>query len=118
MDQANALAPKDPYAAIWLDIVDKRSSLPSRLAQAVTQIDMTSWPAPVIRLYLRQSTPAAVLAAADDANADTKKGQLCEANFYSGELALQQGAEEEAARLFGLERDEFRLGHILRFGNS
>jgi len=102
MDQANALAPKDPYAAIWLDIVNKRSSLPSRLAQAVTQIDMTSWPAPVIRLYLRQLTPAAVLAAADDANADTKKGQLCEANFYSGELALQQGAKEEAARLFGL----------------
>jgi S1-C subfamily serine protease len=51
---------------------------------------------------LRQLTPTAVLAAADDANADTRKGHLCEANFYSGELALQQGAKEEAARLFGL----------------
>jgi lipoprotein NlpI len=30
------------------------------------------------------------------------KGQICEANFYSGELALQQSAKNEAIRLFRL----------------
>lgn len=61
---------------------------------------MTRWPAPVIRLFLGQTAPAAVLAAADDPDANTKRGQLCEANFYLGEWALQQGAMESAARLF------------------
>jgi lipoprotein NlpI len=72
------------------------------LPQAISQIDMTKWPAPVIRLFLGQTTSAAVLAAADDPDANTKRGQVCEANFYSGEFALQRGVKEEAARLFHL----------------
>jgi lipoprotein NlpI len=87
---------------------------------------MTKWIAPVIRLYLGQLTPEAVLAAADDLNENaspervdlgddqtvaqrelvkrglTKKGQICQANFFSGELALQRGAKDEATRLFQL----------------
>jgi lipoprotein NlpI len=96
------LTPSTPYYALWLDIVEKRSGLASRLPQAVSQIDMTKWPAPVIRLFLGQITPAAVLAAADDPDAETRKGQVCEANFYSGELALQHGSKDEAERLFRL----------------
>jgi hypothetical protein len=45
-------------------------------------------------------TPASVFAAANDPNANIKRGQVCEANFYSGELALQQGMKLEATRLF------------------
>jgi lipoprotein NlpI len=82
--------------------VNKRSNLRSRLAEATAQIDMTSWPAPVVRLYLGQMTPGAVLAAADDADAGVKRRQVCEANFFLGEIALQQGTKEEAARLFRL----------------
>jgi lipoprotein NlpI len=63
---------------------------------------MTAWPAPVIRIFLGQMPPAAVLAAADDPDATKKKGQVCDANFYSGELSLRQGVKEEAARLFQL----------------
>ena len=63
---------------------------------------MTEWPAPVIRLFLGQMTQEAVLAAADDPNPKTKKRQLCEANFFSGELALMQGTKDKAARLFRL----------------
>ena len=47
-------------------------------------------------------TPGAVLAAADDADADVRKRRVCEANFFLGELALQQGTKEEASRLFRL----------------
>jgi lipoprotein NlpI len=101
-DRASALDRKDAYAALWLDIASKRSNLPGRLAAAVAQIDMTKWPAPVIRLYLGQMTPEAALAAADDPDADTKKGQICEANFYTGELDLRQGKKDEATRLFRL----------------
>ena len=102
INQANELNPKYAYTALWLDVVNKRSGLPSRLGEAVTQVDMTKWPSPVIRLYLGQLTPEAVLAAADDTNAVTKRSQVCEANFYIGELALQQGKKDEATRLFRL----------------
>jgi tetratricopeptide (TPR) repeat protein len=100
LNQASDLNPKYAYPALWLDIVNKRSNLPSGLAEATTQIDMTKWPAPIIRLYLGQLTPEDLLAAANDPDAKTKNGQVCEANFYSGELALQRGDKAEATRLF------------------
>ena len=96
----------------WI-IVGQRSNVPSRLSQLISKIDMTKWPAPVIRLYLGQMTPEAVLAAAaDDADSTTKKGQVCEANFYSGELALQKGTKEDATRLFGLAAADCPKGFI------
>jgi tetratricopeptide (TPR) repeat protein len=100
LNQANALDPKNAYSALWLDIVDKRSTLPSRLAEAIMQIDMTKWPAPIIRLYLGQLTPEAVLVSAENPDAETRKGQVCEANFYTGELDLLQGKKDDANRLF------------------
>jgi lipoprotein NlpI len=102
LSQASKLDPRYAYYPLWIDIIDKRGNLPSNLPQALSKIDMTKWPAPVIRMFLGQTTPEAVLAAADDPDATTKRGQVCEANFYSGELALQQGAKEEAKRLFRL----------------
>jgi len=100
--RASEINPKDAYNALWLDIIGQRSNVPSRLTQAISQIDMTTWPAPVIRMYLGQTTPVEILVAADDPDARKKKGQMCEANFYSGELALRQDAKDEAMRLFGL----------------
>jgi tetratricopeptide (TPR) repeat protein len=102
LSQASKLDPKYPYYALWTEIVDKRGNLASHFSQAIAQIDMNKWPAPVIRLFLGQATPEAVLAAADDRDPKTKRGQLCEANFYVGEATLQQGAKDEATRLFRL----------------
>jgi lipoprotein NlpI len=42
------------------------------------------------------------LGAADNANAAIKKGQICEANFYSAELVLQRNDKDEASRLLKL----------------
>jgi lipoprotein NlpI len=61
---------------------------------------MTAWPAPVIRLFMGQMTAGALLAAADDPDATKRKGQVCEANFYTGELSLLKGSKNEATRLF------------------
>ena len=102
LNQASELKPKDAYTALWLDVVNKRSNLPSHLPQVIAQLDMTRWPAPVIRLFLGQMTPDAVLAAADDPNAMTKQRRVCEASFFSGELTLMQGTKENAAHLFRL----------------
>jgi lipoprotein NlpI len=102
INQASELDPKDATYALWVDIVNKRSKLQSRLTEATAQLDMTKWPAPVIRLFLGQMTAGAVLAAADDADADVTRRRVCDANFYFGELALQQGTKDEATRLFRL----------------
>ena len=96
------LNPKFPYGELWLEIANMRGKLPSRLKQATEQIDMSKWPAPVIRLYLGELSPEEVLAAAADPDATKNRGQTCEANFYTGELALQNGNKDEAARLFRL----------------
>ncbi len=101
-NQARDVAPDYAFAAIWLEIANKRDKLPSRLDEATAQVDMTKWPAPVIRLYLGQMTPDALLAAADDPYAAVKTGQTCEANFYTGELALLQGRKNVAALLFNV----------------
>lgn len=106
LNQASKMDPKDAYTALWIDIVNKRGNLPSRLADAAKQIDMTKWPAPLIRLYLGQSTLEAVLAAADDPDANTKKAHVCEANFYGGEFALRRGQKDEAKRLIGLAAED------------
>ena len=47
------------------------------LPQATTQLDMTKWPAPVVRLFLGQMTEEAVFtAAADDPDPKKKKDQV------------------------------------------
>jgi lipoprotein NlpI len=102
LNQASTIDPEYAYYALWIDIIDKRGNLPSQFGQAISKVDMNKWPAPVIHLFLGETTSAAVLAAADDPDAKTRRGQLCEANFYVGVVSLQQGAKDEAERLFRL----------------
>ncbi len=73
LNQSAELDPKNAYIALSLDTAEKRIDLPSRRGQAAKQIDMTKWPAPIIRLYLGQMTREAALAAAEDPDALTKK---------------------------------------------
>ena len=54
----------------------------------------------------------AVLAAADDPDPDIKKNQVCEANFYSGEIALQLGKRDDAIRLFKLAAAECPKSYV------
>ncbi|MET4485545.1 tetratricopeptide (TPR) repeat protein [Bradyrhizobium sp. LA7.1] len=102
LDRSRELDPREPYATIWREIAGRRGNVPSTLSEATTKLDMTKWPAPVIRLLLETMTADELLRAADDPDLVKKKGQICEANFYTAELALQRGVKEEARRLFGL----------------
>jgi tetratricopeptide (TPR) repeat protein len=104
--QASDIEPKNAYLALWLEIAGRRNTIPSHLAKATNQLDMTAWPAPIVRLFLGEMTPSAVFDAADDANPTTKQGRVCETNFYSGEYALLQNTREEALRLFRLAAND------------
>jgi lipoprotein NlpI len=102
LDTSSKVDCKDPYVAIWLHIAQTRNKVPSSLAAAMTCLDMTKWPAPVARLYIGESTPAAVFAAANRAGDKLKRGQICEAKFYGGEFLLQQGMKAQSIKVFQL----------------
>ena len=102
LSQSSAQDTNNANTALWLDIARKRNGLPSQLPERTSALDMSKWPAPIIRLFLGEITWEAVVVAADDADPKTKKGQVCEANFFIGELALQNGMREEARRRFEL----------------
>ncbi|TIP35037.1 MAG: tetratricopeptide repeat protein, partial [Mesorhizobium sp.] len=99
-EQAATLKPDFAYSAIWLDLANRRAGLGSHLQGWIGKVDMTKWPAPVARMLLGKQTPADTLKAADDPDATTKTGQVCEANFYTAELSRLQGQNDEALQLY------------------
>ncbi len=103
--RAAELRPRDSYVQLWLDLARRRSGEPSELAESSKQLDMSEWPAPVVRLYLGGLTFGALLVAAEDPDPNKRKGQVCEANFYAGELALANGAQDEALKLLRVATD-------------
>jgi lipoprotein NlpI len=106
------LNPKDAYAALWLDLAERRNSSPNHLAETAKQLDMTVWPAPVVRHFLDQLNIEQTYGAAFDTDPKTKTAQTCEANFYSGELALAKKNKKEAQRLLKLAADQCPPGFI------
>jgi lipoprotein NlpI len=90
---ARRLLPRLVYYALWLDIIEQRNGLPSRLPEIAAAIDATVWPAPVLRFFRGEVDAAA------DPDPARNRGQLCEANFYSGERALLQGRKVDATPL-------------------
>jgi lipoprotein NlpI len=104
--KATELNPKDAYAALWSDLAERRNNAPSHLAEAAKQLDMTVWPAPVIRQFLGELTAEQTFGAAFDIDPATKIAQTCETNFYSGEFALLKKNKKEAQRLLKLAADD------------
>jgi tetratricopeptide (TPR) repeat protein len=101
-EKAAALAPADAFTALLVEVSSRRARAPSRLAEASARLDMTVWPAPIVRLFLGQSTVAAMLSAARDPDPAKQRAQLCNANFYAAEYALLGGAAADAAPLYRL----------------
>src|SRR5262249_33978385 len=97
--QAKPPTTADAYTGLTLDIGGQKSKLQSNMARLSGKLDMTAWPAPVIRLFLGQSTPDAVMAATDDPDPTTRRGHVCEANYYTGELALLHRDRRAALKL-------------------
>ena len=79
------LGPKYAYTALWLDIAERRNNIASHLALAAKQLDMTTWPAPVVRLFLGDLSPAETLAAVEDKDPNTKQGAGLRGQFLQGE---------------------------------
>ena len=112
--KGNELNPKDAYTALWLDLTERRNGVPSSLAETSKQLDMTAWPAPIIRQFRGELTAAQTIAAAADQDLKKKAGSgPAQANFYSGEFALlNKKSKPEATRLLKLAAKDCPLEFV------
>jgi len=98
--KVTAAAPANAYAAMFAHIARSRSGDTGSelLAKQSDSIKKTAWPWPAVQLFLGQTDPAAVIAAAnaDPANAASR---LAEANFYIGEWYLLQDQKGSAKEM-------------------
>jgi lipoprotein NlpI len=94
------LNPNQSYAIIWRYLAQSRSGEPelakSELSEKLGALDKAKWPAPVIDFLLGKIDPDALLKAAEHPDAKTRRGQVCEAEFYIGEWHLLNLRHKEA----------------------
>ncbi len=102
LKKSNELNPQPVVTALWLYVIERRNHAPTELAQTAQRFDGKAWPAPVIRLFLGEASPAETLTAAETTGPINKTTQICEADFYVGEYDLADGAKDEALRLLRL----------------
>lgn len=88
--------PANTEAVLLLDALERRKGQPSRLAKVAAELDKTEWQASLVRLYLGETTPDAVLTAISDADPRVRNDRACEAGFFIGELALGRGDKDAA----------------------
>ncbi|MGT2501375.1 tetratricopeptide repeat protein [Bradyrhizobium guangxiense] len=91
LNRSNELDRKDAYTQLWLHLARRRSGDGSDLNEAAKLIDPSRWPAPIVRFFLGEMTFEDLLKAAQDNSVRRTKEQICEANFYAGELAMERG---------------------------
>lgn len=97
------LNPSQSYAIIWRYLAQSRSGKPeiakSEFSAKLGPLDKTKWPAPIIDFLLGKSDPDALLKAAEHPDAESRRGQVCEAEFYVGEWHLLNLRLKEASDL-------------------
>jgi lipoprotein NlpI len=100
INRAAQLAWNDPSTALWAEIIGQRNQLPTRLAESTKSMNLDNWAGPLVKLFLAQSTPDAVMAIVEDTKKpEEKQSRLCQANFFIGLWKLQHGERDEAVRL-------------------
>jgi TonB family protein len=110
LSNAHRLDPSDSYTVLWLYLAEARNGQPAAkedLEKNSAAIKPTSWPAPLIKLYLGTASSSDVLASAEHLDAQKDKEQHCQAAFFLGEAALLRGVKADAVHLF---RDSLATG--------
>jgi lipoprotein NlpI len=92
----------DAYGSIWLYIVKGHMGQDGTadLAQASLAQQPSQWPAPIVAALEGKLDRKALLAIAAKAEAAKRGDQVCEAEFYLGEMAYVRGDKAEAESAF------------------
>jgi lipoprotein NlpI len=97
---AATFQPQNAYDAVWLYLAESRQRKDgsTELKNRALKLNLDPWPGPIVRLLLSENSPEAVMNAARTGNDKMQRDQLCEANYYFGEIALIAGDNTEATR--------------------
>jgi lipoprotein NlpI len=84
------LAPSWHYAALLRHISLARAGAQSvdELAHNASELDLSKWPGPIVKLYMGRLSPDEVRQAAGQGNSSEQNYKACEADFYLGEWHL------------------------------
>jgi tetratricopeptide (TPR) repeat protein len=88
LDLQEAVDGTNAYPILWLYLARARTGRQDAkkdLEQMAAGLKPEQWPSPVIKLFLEQGTPEAMMAAAD------KPEEQCEAQYYLGQWLLLRG---------------------------
>ena len=90
------------YASIWLHIVRSRlrQNDESEFADHRAQLTSTNWSGQLLDLFAGKTQAASLLDSINNRSDPVQSQHFCEANFYSGELALLQNDNKSAADFF------------------
>ncbi len=107
-----AANPEDPYTPLWIYLARRKSGAPDGgiLTKLDPQIDMTKWPAAIIRFFRGEIDAAAMQAAAQVGPAREIDGQVCESVFYLSQAKLLAGAADEGRALLHRAADTCQQG--------
>jgi lipoprotein NlpI/predicted aspartyl protease len=107
-DLATLLAMR-PYGfdSVWLSLSRTRRGLDGRpaLEQGLAKLKEGEWPAPIL-MYLLGRVDREALMAAAGADEKKRKGQECEARFYSALRFIADGQAKDARALLEAARDD------------
>jgi lipoprotein NlpI len=106
--RAREMRKPDAYLAIWSYLARTRNgeNARSEFEQDVGILASDAWPAPVLRAYLGQISPEALLLASASPDARTQAEQRCEANYYLGQWNVIRGEQERAVAHFRAAQDQ------------
>lgn len=99
----------DTYPALWLFLARTRASANGQdeLRAHMATLNFSTWPTPVVALYLGNIRPGGVLKIAEHADPMISKEQLCEANFFVGKwYLLIKGERSKALTHLRTARDQ------------
>jgi lipoprotein NlpI len=99
------------YAWLWLSLTQLRQGKDVPRGY-VPNFDRKKWPAPIVSVFLEESTAEAALSAAEEGDEEAVKGQVCEADFYIGEWLYLHKDAQSAKKLIGKAADECPLEFV------
>ena len=108
------LSTPDVYSALWLDIVRRKSHLPSTLKADAEKFDLSEWPGPIVAMLLGDISKETLIRNALNVESRYVKGRVCEALFFSAQDTVVAGNKSEALELFGRASQECPHNYIQR----
>ena len=105
LDRAVATTRPGANGILWRYLARSRGAQRTDIAAAAANVDLETWPGPIVAMFLGRTLPAELLRAAEDPHPVRRRNQTCQAVFFIGQQLLLLGKKGDAMPLFEQVRD-------------